>query len=222
MKIYSGNEDNLVQYMNHMGTDNTVCDSARVSMDKTADAFTPHQNERLITYLAKHNHWSPFAHCTLQFRFKAPIFVARQLAKHQVGFSWNEVSRRYVNTAPEFWVPDSFRSAAENVKQGSSDTINMFTSSHRLALHNSCRTALQAYNAMLADGVCAEQARAILPQSMMTDWIWTGSLYGWSRMYDLRIDSHSQREVQHYAHLVGAICAKLFPLSWRALSSREL
>jgi thymidylate synthase (FAD) len=222
MKIYTGNEDSLVQYMNHMGGDDTVCDSARVSMDKTADAFTPHQNEKLITYLAKHNHWSPFAHCTLQLRFKAPIFVARQLAKHQVGFSWNEVSRRYVNSEPEFWLPDSLRNSADNVKQGSSDVINMFTSSHRLAMNTSCRAALQAYNAMLADGVCAEQARAILPQSMMTDWIWTGSLYGWSRMYELRVDAHSQREVQHYAHLVGAICSRLFPLSWRALSSREL
>jgi thymidylate synthase (FAD) len=208
----------MVEYITHMGSDDTVCDAARVSMDKTADLFTPSQNERLINYLARHNHWSPFSHVSVQMRFKAPIFVARQLAKHQVGFAWNEVSRRYVNSDPEFYYPSFFRDKADNVKQGSSHTANahsdLFMSSYK-DLHDA---ALLVYQDMIEKGVCPEQARMILPQSMLTEWIWTGSLYAWSRMYRLRVDSHAQAEVQMYAHLVGNICSKHFPLSWNALT----
>jgi thymidylate synthase (FAD) len=202
-----------------MGCDESVCDAARVSMNKTADLFTVTQNERLINYLARHNHWSPFSHCVLKVRVTAPIFIARQLAKHQVGFSWNEVSRRYVSSDPEFWTPDEFRDKADNVKQGSSNTVNYYSQLYKTQLDTLCKQAASIYSDMLKDNICAEQARAILPQAMMTEWIWTGSLYAWSRMYNLRADSHSQVEVRSYATAIGSICDKYFPLSWRALTN---
>ena len=219
MKLWNGNEPELVQYVDHMGNDESVCDAARVSMNKSADLFTVGQNERLINYLAKHNHWSPFSHTSIKMRFKAPIFIARQLAKHQIGFAWNEVSRRYVSDAPEFWFPDHYRVAAENVKQGSGvDPIHgneVFKTDTMYVLQK----ASEHYHDLLKAGACAEQARSILPQSMMTEWIWTGSLYAWSRMYNLRSESHAQREVQFYAGRVSDICKKFFPVSWLALTN---
>ena len=209
----------MLTYVDHMGCDESVCDAARVSMNKTADLFTVTQNERLINYLARHNHWSPFSHCVLKVRVTAPIFIARQLAKHQVGFSWNEVSRRYVSSDPEFWTPDEFRDKADNVKQGSSNTVNYYSQLYKTQLDTLCKQAASIYSDMLKDNICAEQARAILPQAMMTEWIWTGSLYAWSRMYNLRADSHSQVEVRSYATAIGSICDKYFPLSWRALTN---
>jgi thymidylate synthase (FAD) len=210
----------MVDYINHMGDDDTVCNAARVSMDKTADMFSVNQNAKLIAYLAKHNHWSPFAHCTLQLRFTAPIFVARQLAKHQIGFAWNEVSRRYVDSKPSFWLPDSleFRKRADNVKQGSSDEIHPDSARFAQKWEDLHMYSEMVYNDMIYKGVCPEQARAILPQTMITQWMWTGSLYAWSRMFKLRIDPHAQREVQSYAQQVGDIATKYFPLSWNALT----
>lgn len=213
----------MVEYIMHMGDDETVCNAARVSFDKTADMFSVGQNERLINYLAKHNHWSPFSHCSVQLRFTAPIFIARQLAKHQIGFAWNEISRRYVDSKPSFWYPESceFRMKAENVKQGSSDTVHPKSMEYMREWDELTDRAEKLYNTMVEDGVCAEQARAILPQSMTTQWIWTGSLYAWSRMYNLRIDSHAQLEVQWYAREVDLIICNLFPMSWRALKEVE-
>lgn len=214
---------NCVQYMNHMGDDDTVCDAARVSMDKQADLFTVSQNERLINYLAKNKHWSPFAHCTLQLRFRAPIFIARQLAKHQIGFAWNEVSRRYVNSPPTFWLPyqNEFRLKADNVKQGSSCFISERSYEFVKRLESVQQAAELLYKDMIEANICAEQARAVLPQSMMTEWIWTGSLYAWSRMYKLRIDPHAQEEVRWYAAEVEQHCHKYFPLSWQALKEND-
>lgn len=213
----------MVEYIMHMGSDDTVCNAARVSFDKTADMFSVSQNERLIQYLAKHNHWSPFSHCTIQLRFTAPIFIARQLAKHQVGFAWNEVSRRYVDNKPKFWLPESgeLRCKADNVKQGSADTVHPRSMEYMVHWDYIQTQAERLYNSMVEDGVCPEQARAILPQSMETQWIWTGSLYAWSRMYNLRIDSHAQLEVQWYARDVDLIICNLFPISWRALKEVE-
>ena len=216
-KLWLGNEPELVQYVDHMGDDDAVCDAARVSMAKEADMFTVNQNYRLIGYLAKHNHWSPFSHCQVKFRFKAPIFVARQLQKHQVGFAWNEVSRRYVNDTPEFWLPDNLRIKAENIKQGSSSDIHTASPLFLMDMDTVISNASTLYQTMIDVGVCPEQARAILPQSMMTEWIWTGSLYAWSRMYSLRIDSHAQREVQFYASRIDEELMRLFPVSWEAL-----
>lgn len=218
MKLWQGTEPELVQYVDHMGNDDAVCDAARVSMNKTADLFTVNQNEKLINYLAKHNHWSPFSHCHIKFRFKAPIFIARQLQKHQVGFSWNEVSRRYVNDEPEFWFPSYYRQAAENVKQGSRDEAIVESDLWKTDTIYIIDKAAQHYDDLIRAGVCSEQARSVLPQSMMTEWIWSGSLYAWSRMHSLRIDSHAQREVQFYAHRVGEEIKRFFPLSWKALT----
>lgn len=220
MKLWQGTEPELVQYVDHMGSDDAVCDAARVSMNKSADLFTVGQNERLINYLAKHNHWSPFSHTSIKMRFKAPIFIARQLAKHQVGFAWNEVSRRYVSDEPEFWLPQTFRQKADNVKQGSiQDPIND-SSLERAHWEIHYMRCLDHYDHMVKRmNMCPEQARAYLPQSMMTEWVWTGSLYAWSRMYNLRADHHAQREVQFYAHCVADICRKHFPLSWEALAN---
>jgi thymidylate synthase (FAD) len=141
------------------------------------------------------------------------------LAKHQVGFAWNEVSRRYVKNEPKFWWTNQFRNSADNIKQGSSSEINKFADDFASSLEFINNYTKTLYENAVTNGICPEQARAILPQSMMTEWIWTGSLYGWSRMYALRADPHTQKETQEYAHRVGEICSKYFPISWRALTS---
>ena len=161
-----------VKLIDHMGSDLTVVNAARVSFSKTSEWGTmpfaegpvegllSEGDERLIKYLAKHNHWSPFGHASMQFHIKAPIFVARQLVKHQVGLVWNEVSRRYVDTEVEFYEPWDWRLAAEDKKQGSSEeTIKYDISS----VHKSCK---ETYEDMLKDGIAPEMARMVLPQSM--------------------------------------------------------
>lgn len=207
----------LVEYIDHMGNDGSVVDAARVSFDKISTQYSTEQNQKLINYLAKHNHWSPFAHTCIKMRFKAPVFIARQLAKHQIGFSWNEVSRRYVDFTPECWFPDNFRMRAENKKQGSSDEVvpnpELLTD-----YKNMCSAALIMYDRLLENGVCPEQARAVLPQSMYTEWVWTGSLYAWARMVSLRSHDTAQVEVRDYAKAVSNVCTNLFPLSWKALN----
>jgi thymidylate synthase (FAD) len=207
-----------VEYMDHMGSDLTVVNAARVSFDKEHEEFDHATDRGLIKYLAKHNHWSPFAHCSVSFRVKAPIFVARQLVKHTVGFSWNEVSRRYVDNEPEFYIPEAWRARADNVKQGSSDTeIAFLTDPAKVATAD----ALDTYKFMLKAGVCPEQARMVLPQNTMTEWIWTGTLYAWARMCQLRLDSHTQRETQIVAEKVATTIADLFPVSWEFLMNIE-
>jgi thymidylate synthase (FAD) len=207
----------IVTYMDHMGNDNSVVDAARVSFDKVSSYYTIEQNNKLINYLAKHNHWSPFAHTSIKMKFKAPVFIARQLAKHQVGFAWNEVSRRYVDFTPECWVPDNFRMRAENKKQGSSDEL-VKDPELLQDYKNMCSAALIMYDRLLENGVCPEQARAVLPQSMYTEWVWTGSLYAWARMVSLRSHDTAQSEVREYAKAVSNVCTNLFPISWRALN----
>ena len=207
-----------VEYMDHMGSDLTVVNAARVSFDKEHEEFDHATDRGLIKYLARHNHWSPFAHCSVTFRVKAPIFVARQLVKHTVGFSWNEVSRRYVDNEPEFYFPQAWRARADNVKQGSSDTEIAFLTDPAKVLTAS---ALATYNQMLKTGVCPEQARMVLPQNTMTEWIWTGTLYAWARMCQLRLDSHTQRETQVVAEKVATQMGELFPVSWEFLMNIE-
>lgn len=199
-----------------MGTDDSVVNAARVSFDKESSSYTKEQNDRLIVYLAKHGHWSPFAHTSLSFRIKAPIFVARQLAKHQVGLAWNEVSRRYVHTNIEMWTPEGFRKAAPNVKQGSSDEM---VQNERLRQDYSYATslAIRTYENLLQQGVCPEQARAVLPQGLLTEWIWTGSLYAFFRVVSQRTTSHAQRETRDVAERISLNCQSQFPVSWQAL-----
>jgi thymidylate synthase (FAD) len=210
--------DMSVEFLDHMGSDLTVVNAARVSFAKEHDEFDHTTDRGLIKYLAKHNHWSPFAHCSASFRVKAPIFVARQLVKHTVGFSWNEVSRRYVNDEPEFYIPEVWRKAAANVKQGSSDEAADISPQFA---ERASEDALATYNILLMEGVCAEQARMVLPQNTMTEWIWSGTLYAWARMCSLRLDSHTQKETREIAQFVSDNMAEVFPTSWEFLLNIE-
>ena len=209
----------FVKLIDHMGSDLTVVNAARVSFGKqTERKYLTEGDEKLIKYLAKHNHWSPFAHCSLQFHIKAPIFVARQLVKHQVGLSWNEISRRYVDYEPEFYIVDVWRKRAENKKQGSDpdDTIEWVDRGERVGTVqlNVEYHALQGYKEMLDAGVAPEQARMILPQSMMTEWYWSGTLYAFARVCNLRCAEDAQYETRIVANLINDECEKLFPKSW--------
>jgi len=208
-----------VDLVDHMGTDLTVVNAARVSFDKTSSTLDE-KDIKLINYLARHNHWSPFSHCFLQFRVKAPIFIARQLAKHQVGLSWNEVSRRYVDSPPEFYEPETWRGKPENVKQGS-DGEAKSQYFPNLYLGDVTELALNNYDKMIVQGVAPEMARMVLPQNMYTEWYWSGSLYAFSRVCQLRLDKTSQAEVQEIAVKLSAHCWSLFPHSWNALLKED-
>ena len=201
-----------------MGSDLTVVNAARVSFGKRkGKAEFDNSDKKLINYLARHNHWSPFGHCSIQFYIKAPVFVARQLVKHQVGLTWNEISRRYVDTEPEFFEPDVWRSAADDKKQGSSDeTINISSHSKRVYLQV-LKSAKWTYEDLLKQGVCPEQARMVLPQSMITEWYWSGTLYAFARVCNLRCKPDAQQETREIANMIDKECGKLFPISWSAL-----
>lgn len=168
-------------------------------------------------------HWTPFGHTAISLHIKAPIFVARQLGKHQVGFIWNEVSRRYVTDKPEFYMPETWRKTADNVKQGSSDEGHELWNRGKGTgyvdlIHYSYDDAFLLYERMMSDGVCPEQARMVLPQSMYTEWWMTGNLYAWANLFNQRTDSHTQRETQEVAKQIGDIIEPLFPESWKALT----
>ena len=214
-----------VKLLEHMGDDLSVVNAARVSFKRHHDEFTG-ADARLIRYLAENKHWEPFAHPQVSFRIKAPIFVARQLQKHRVGFAWNEISRRYVDSEPEFYEPDSWRRRADDIKQGSSnDTVDLSPILDR-ETENGCTSlpselysqSLETYRALIELDVCPEQARMVLPQAMYTEWVWTGSLLGWSRVYNLRADHHAQLETRQIAHMIGSHMLVLYPFSWRALT----
>lgn len=207
-----------VTLVNFMGSDNAVVDAARVSFHKGADNYTPEQNQKLISYLAKHGHWSPFSHCFLSFRVKAPVFVARQLAKHVVGLSWNEVSRRYVDEEPEFYFPEVWRGKPVNAKQGSTGILDGYcTESSNYQLQAVLEQSIASYNKLLGVGVAPEQARMVLPLNTMTEWIWSGSLMAFARVCNQRLDSHAQHETQEIAHMIYNLVPKEFEHSWKAL-----
>ena len=200
-----------------------VVNAARCSFDKQHDTFDEEKDTRLINYLAREKHLLPFRHPSATLRIYAPIFVFRQLGKHQVGFSWSEVSRRYISSEPEFWYPEEVRTRPENIKQGSisggwetkpeklEESLNLFSESKE--------AGLRIYNCLLERGVAPEQARAVLPQSMYTTCVVTGTLLGWHHLYTQRTEEHTQRETQEYAQEVGKIMSNLFPKSWEALCS---
>lgn len=214
--VYSG----TVELVDHMGSDLSVVNAARVSFNKRSDKLSE-KDQKLIDYLAKHKHWTPFGHAFASFRIDAPVFVARQLAKHQVGLTWNEVSRRYVAYEPEVWAADKWRKAALNKKQGSSDEPVLSNNIAAFTYTDACRHAVDAYASMIKMGVCPEQARAVLPQGMMTQWVWSGSLFAFARICSLRLKPDTQQETRRVAVDIDYHCNRLFPYSWKALRSSE-
>jgi thymidylate synthase (FAD) len=205
-----------VALLNQMGDDLSVVNAARVSFDKVHLEMEP-SDEKLIKYLADHNHWSPFAHIILQFHIRAPIFVARQLAKHQVGLVWNEVSRRYVSDTPDTWKPEMWRKVADDKKQGSMEEPVQSESLISKMYVEVMIHCLNTYEIMIDSGVCPEQARAVLPQSTYTEWYWTGSLYAFSRVCKLRLAKDAQAETRQVADQISERCKINFPISWRHL-----
>ena len=207
-----------VELVDKMGSCLSVVNAARVSFDKFSYELDE-KDEKLLTYLAKHGHWSPFAHATLQFRIKAPIFVARQLVKHQVGLSWNEVSRRYVDNDPEFYNPITWRGKpANDNKQGSVGEVDDQDTA-KMILEQTNLLAFKNYKTLLAKGVAPEMARVILPQTLMTEWYWSGSLHAFARVCKQRLDPHTQQETRVIAGGINEHCESSFPHSWRALMS---
>ena len=213
-----------VELLEIMGSDLTVVNSARVSFAMESEEFGS-RDKKLIRYLANHNHWTPFGHVQLQFRIKAPVFVARQLVKHQVGLVWNEVSRRYVDFEPEFHTPEAWRKRADNKKQGSSDEV--FTGKQEERWNEKYCDLLErvrtTYDNMIAAGVSPEQARMILPQSMMTEWYWTGSLAAFARVVKQRVSEDAQYECRIVAEKIDQILANTEEISysWACLTERE-
>jgi thymidylate synthase (FAD) len=236
-------------YIDHMGNDLTVANAARVSFGKTSemedDPWGPpklkEKDAKLIRYLASHKHISPFGHCFASFHVKAPIFVARQLVKHKF-LRWNEISRRYVDDKPEFYVPDVWRGRSADKKQGSSDEVvdmlhwmvedpelsieghteydNVSDTPSRWSSYVNDR-ALDLYNAMLNSDVAPEQARMVLPQSTMTEWYWSGSLDAFADMCNLRCKSDTQAETRQVAQQIDHKMIELFPVSWDALTEDD-
>jgi thymidylate synthase (FAD) len=199
-----------VTLIDKMGNDLSVVNAARVSYSKTKKTFEQ-SDEKLIKYLAEHEHWSPFAHASMQFRIKAPIFVARQLVKHQVGLVWNEVSRRYVDHAPDSW-----RGRPQNSKQGSDGEVELDqTINHNM--ETTMESCLILYNSLLQKGVAPEQARMVLPQSMMTEWYWSGTLYAFARVCNLRCKPDTQKETQDVANEIDKLADEAFPYCWMYL-----
>jgi thymidylate synthase (FAD) len=211
----------LAEYVSHMGTDLTVVNSARVSFNKESDwelGQLPAQDEKLIGYLAKHNHITPFTHPQITLRESIPIFVARQRFKHVVGFTYNEVSRRYVDDAPDFYMPTEWRERPDgSIKQGSGGTHENNSLIKGLYAHT-VQIALDTYNTLIIQGVAPEQARMVLPQSMITSYYVTGSLAAFARAYRQRIDSHAQEEIQGLAKQWDKLIAPMYPVSWAALT----
>lgn len=223
----------FVRYIDHMGSDLMVANAARVSFHKessweyTDSEFSQkslsEKDKKLIGYLAKHNHWTPFAHPQITLHIKAPISIRTQLFKHKVGFVENEVSRRYVKEEPEFYIPKWRAAPTDGAKQGSSDFMPD-TDSNRLntSLYKQVsEMSRMNYESLIRSGVAPEQARFILPQGAMTEWWWTGSLSAYARVFKQRSDPHAQWEVREYADAISAMISPLFPVSWKVLTEGE-
>jgi thymidylate synthase (FAD) len=206
-----------VERLDYSG-DLLVVNAARASLDKEHDRFDWESDQRLLNYLAKEGHISPFFHPHLSLRITAPIFIARQLMRSTVGLSISEVSRRYVSTPPAYWRPETWRIAAEHVKQGSGGAMCGWREKAVKGLYRIVLAVCDtAYRLSLNMGLCPEQARAMLPTSTETTWVWTGSLYAFWRVYQLRSDAHAQQEAQFIAHQIETECLQQFPHSWTAL-----
>lgn len=242
----------FVEYVDHMGSDLTVVNSARVSFDNQSEweydtialsklntnvseslikeefRILKEKDKKLIRYLAKHNHWTPFAHPQITLRIKAPVSIRTQFFKHKQGFVENEVSRRYVDETPEFYIPKFRHKPMGNAKQGSDgwleciegggETSGGFATHHLYEKYEHLmKSALNVYEELIASNVAPEQARFSLPQGMYTEWYWTGSLAAYARFYKQRVEDHAQWEIRQYAEAVGETVKKLFPESWKNL-----
>ena len=203
-------------YIDHMGSDLSVVNAARVSFGKKHTKFLE-GDINLIRYLAEHKHMSPFGHAFASFHVKAPIFVARQLVKHKF-LRWNEISRRYVDSDPEFYLPDEWRGRSEDKKQGSDGVIYPLSVSENEFVNY---TALRVYKELLEEGVAPEQARMVLPQSTMTEWYWSGSLDAFADMCNLRCKNDTQYETRVVANKISKKLLDLFPVSWEALKEND-
>lgn len=200
--------------LNYMGNDNTVVDAARVSFKKGYKEFTEAQNHKLIKYLADHGHYSPFGHCFASFHVKAPVFVRAQLVKHEY-LRMNEVSRRYVDDTPEFYHPEVWRSRAKDKKQGSGEPLKHYEDGGGWGLYGS---QLMLYETMIEDGIAPEMARMVLPQSMYTEWFWSGSLDAFANMCNLRCKPDTQEETRLIANQISEQMLEKFPVSWSELT----
>lgn len=203
-----------------LGDDLSVVNAARVSFQNQRKELGP-KDIRLIEYLARNNHFTPFAQPQVRFHIKMPIFVARQWYKHTIGLTRNEVSRRYVSSTPDFHLPFELRLAAANVKQGSTQEAHHESPELLAVMRESFNVALVTYNRLISEGVCAEQARIVLPQAMYTEFIETGSLAAYARIFSLRAEKTAQYEIQQYALAIGACMQEMFPYSWKALTNVE-
>ena len=223
-----------VTYIDHMGSDLSVVNAARVSFGKKSvwlpsgsktnpdgrgsqivngrEVVLSERDTQLIKYLAKHKHISPFGHCFASFHIKAPVFVARQLVKHKF-LRWNEISRRYVDNEPEFFHPTEWRGRSADKKQGSEGEVDI-----DILESEFWWKPYSMYRVLLDKGVCPEQARMVLPQSMMTEWYWSGSLDAFADMCKLRCAPDTQAETAEVAWEIDRVMIALFPVSWKALA----
>ncbi len=235
-------DNGYVELVDSMGTDLTVVNAARVSfsnesawvedldakkrLESTGSRYHSEdirelcdKDKKLIRYLAKHNHWTPFAHPQITLRIKAPVSIRTQFFKHKQGFVENEISRRYVSFEPEFYKPSWRGKPTNGAKQGSDDFIDISPDVDR-TFDNMLRGCFTVYQQLLDEGVAPEQARFVLPQGMYTEWYWTGSLAAYARFYAQRIDEHAQWEIRRYADAIGEIIRPLFPESWNCLINK--
>ncbi|AWN08618.1 thymidylate synthase [Erwinia phage Faunus] len=206
--------------VDHMGTDLTTVNAARVSYGAESKELTE-RDKRLVDFLAEHDHVTPFRHAHATLRCRAPIFLARQLGKHQVGFSWNEISRRYKDgdaIEVECYVPPIVFERPNKLMTQTAERANASLEGFaKQGIQNANSDAFRYYERLLKAGVAPEQARMVLPQSMITEWIWTGSLYGWANLYKQRSSEHAQYEARVFAGEVNKIMSELFPETWKAL-----
>ena len=213
-------EECKVELLETFGDDLTVVNAARVSLGKQVSEFTD-KDARLIRYLATHDHVSPFFHPQARFRIKIPIWMAREWFRHTIGFARNEVSRRYVDEPPTFHLPEALRSRAANKKQGSKDDVHELSCVSKEDMKRMCEEATSLYTAMMQRGICPEQARMILPQNMMTEFIETGSLAAYARLCKLRLGEDAQKEIRDVAGFISDALSKAFPVSWAVLMEKD-
>lgn len=206
-----------VELVDSMGTDLSVVNSARVSYGKNKTAMGK-DDERLIKYLASHEHWTPFAHTSITLRVGAPVPIRTQCFKHKVGMVENEESRRYISSEPEFYLPEEWRRGPEKgqSKQGSG-AVHPASKEIQGDVSEHYDQSLRLYTKLIGMGVCPEQARFVLPQGTIVNWIWTGNLVSFANFYKKRTHPEAQKEIQELAHVIDELIEPLFPVSWREL-----